>query len=106
MESIKSNELFGNVSATLGEPPQHTAPDHRRCAYYVTSEIQVPSHDSLDGPMVCPHGMPSNGAFYSEDHVNDIRRTTHQFLTAIRAGNHKMSSHTIRLFQDLERLTK
>jgi hypothetical protein len=97
MESIKSTEVLGRVSASLGEAPVHTEEDHKRCAYYI---------NLAEGVMQCPHGELATGAFYSEDYVNEMRRTMHQFLASFRASNPPITGITKTLLQKVIDLTR
>jgi hypothetical protein len=98
MEAINSKEVLGDVKASLGEAPKHTMEGHDRCAYYVDP--------SIDRRPMCPHGMAASGAFYSEDYVNEMRRSMHQFITSVRASNLPISGTMKTLLHKVIDLTR
>lgn len=69
MEGIPSKGIVSPATLKQGEAPVHTHPDHRGCAYYVTTTY-LQDGESTD--MQCPHGAIASGAFYSEDRVRDL----------------------------------
>lgn len=68
VEQIPSGELFGNIGINRGPAPEHTKDGHELCAYYMDD-------DKME--MICPHGQPATGAFYSEDLVKQLKETAH-----------------------------
>lgn len=79
VEPIESAEIFGNATAVQEPAPKHTVEGHDRCAYYWSDRDE---NDPVGG-MYCPHGNPAEGAFYSEDHLNDLRRAAHRVIGLI-----------------------
>jgi hypothetical protein len=74
MKSIDSNEIVAKPTAIQSEPPVHTVEGHESCAYYPNVGLDT---------MSCPHDEFASGAFYSEDMINDIRRTSHRLIARL-----------------------
>jgi hypothetical protein len=69
MQGIPTKSILGNVRAVQSEAPKHTEAGHTACAYYHTTD----EGEHLRRPMSCPHGCRSDGAFYNEDYIRDLR---------------------------------
>lgn len=96
-ESIKSAETVATPSMSPSEAPRHTAPGHEHCAYYFDmedfrrqfqSKIIGEQLSPLEIQISCPHGATLDGAVYSEDFVNELRRLSHRLLGRIGSGGY------------------
>jgi len=101
VEPIQSREVFGNVSASLGDAPIHTANGHKQCAYY------IPPPELSDDPITeskwlqCPHGREADGAFYSEDYIKELKLACHRLLHELDTSR----SFTTTAVEDVRKLT-
>ena len=83
VEPIKTGEVFGKATATLGDRPKHVDDDHLTCAFYDASA----DSDDRATELYCPHGTMAFGAFYNEDFLWQLRTTSHNLITRLLTMN-------------------
>jgi hypothetical protein len=110
MKSIDSEEKLGVPHAIVGEAPRHTVQGHEGCAYYM-SVTEDPDLKAGIAIMRCPHGNIASGAFYSEDHVNEVRRVSHlligqlEEMIKLKKFKFMFSEDYMKLVENVQRLT-